>query len=121
PGSKQAFLMGFLEHAQPLFHAQEEVALHPCERCGQPTTTPLCAFCRLREEVARPLQRRGRGRRAKRWPGPRPTPPAPLPDREGGVAEARWSALPLLVKEKEDRALAEPAPPFPDREGGRGG
>jgi tRNA-5-methyluridine54 2-sulfurtransferase len=149
PGSKQAFLMGFLEHAQPLFHAQEEVEIHACERCGQPTTTPLCAFCRLQEEVARPPQRRGRGRRTKRWPSAAPpvllplvaagpTPPAPLPMREGEGSEASVLAAalpsraeglldqagrgsPLSVQEGDELEAAEPAPPFLRREGGPGG
>jgi len=77
PGTKQSFLFGFLEKARPLFHEREAVELHPCERCGQPTTTPLCAFCRLREEVARP--RRPRGRRHRRPASAPPGPPAPRP------------------------------------------
>jgi uncharacterized protein (TIGR00269 family) len=71
PGSKQSFLFGFLEKARPLFHEQEEFELHPCEQCGQPTTTPRCAFCRLREEVARPRAPR-RGRRHGRRTDGRP-------------------------------------------------
>lgn len=72
PGSKQSFLFGFLEKARPLFEEREEFELHPCEQCGQPTTTPLCAFCRLRAEVARPPGPRGRrhGRRGGRRESP---------------------------------------------------
>jgi hypothetical protein len=66
PGSKQSFLFGFLDKARPLFHEQEEVELHPCERCGQPTTTPTCAFCRLRDEVSQPRRPRGGRRRGGR-------------------------------------------------------
>jgi tRNA-5-methyluridine54 2-sulfurtransferase len=80
PGSKQAFLTGFFDKARPLFHEQEDVALHACERCGQPTTTPLCAFCRLREEVAQPRRRQGGGRRRRRNGGPGPG------ERAGGAA-----------------------------------
>jgi uncharacterized protein (TIGR00269 family) len=66
PGTKQSFLFGFLDKARPLFHEHEDVELHPCERCGQPTSTPLCAFCRLREEVSRPRPPRGGRRRGRR-------------------------------------------------------
>ena len=79
PGSKQAFLTGFLDKARPLFHEQVDVVVHGCERCGQPTTTPLCAFCRLREEVAQPRRRQGGRRRRRTHP-----PQTPLPAREGG-------------------------------------
>jgi uncharacterized protein (TIGR00269 family) len=65
PGSKQSFLLGFLERGRPLFHEQEVVELHPCLECGQPTTTPVCAFCRLRDLVSRPPRPRGRRRRGR--------------------------------------------------------
>lgn len=52
-GTKRQFYLGFLQaREEGLFRASEEEqpALHPCERCGQPTTAPgLCAFCRLWE------------------------------------------------------------------------
>lgn len=51
PGAKQSFYHGFLERARGLFHESEAVELGECERCGQPTTLPACAFCRLQEEV----------------------------------------------------------------------
>jgi uncharacterized protein (TIGR00269 family) len=50
PGSKAAFVFGFLERAHERFagDAQEERAeLQPCIGCGAPTPTELCAFCRL--------------------------------------------------------------------------
>jgi uncharacterized protein (TIGR00269 family) len=97
PGSKQSFLLGFLDKARPLFHEQEEFELHACERCGQPTTTPLCAFCRLREEVAQPRRPRG-GRR-----GRRPSPPSsPAPVAVNGAAPASAGpglAIPLTPVE----------------------
>jgi uncharacterized protein (TIGR00269 family) len=59
PGSKLHFYLAFLRaQAEGLFsHVREEkVALHPCENCGQPTTSPgLCAFCRLWPEAVRSL------------------------------------------------------------------
>ncbi len=54
PGAKHQFYLQFLEarrRGEILFAGgREEVALHPCRSCGQPTTAPdLCAFCRLWE------------------------------------------------------------------------
>jgi len=54
PGAKAAFVFGFVDHAHDRF-ADEAVAerddLHPCVVCGSPTTSDVCAFCRLRERV----------------------------------------------------------------------
>jgi uncharacterized protein (TIGR00269 family) len=53
PGTKQQFYLQFLrarEAGKAAFEETEAVELHPCVRCGQPTTAgPLCAFCRLWE------------------------------------------------------------------------
>jgi len=51
PGSKAAFFFGFLERAHPRFAADathEREALGACRECGAPTTTDVCAFCKLR-------------------------------------------------------------------------
>jgi len=51
PGSKAAFLFGFLEKAHPRLASGETddgVVLHPCPSCGAPTPGEVCAFCRLR-------------------------------------------------------------------------
>src|SRR5260370_36521146 len=107
PGSKQSFLLGFLDKARPLFHEQEEFELHPCDRCGQPTTTPLCAFCRLREEVARPRRpRMGRRRGGRSAP---PTPPAPVAA-EGATSAAAPPGLAVPLIPAETSASAPPAP-----------
>lgn len=50
PGAKLSFYLDFLRaKEQGLFAAPDEKdALHPCDRCGQPTSAPgLCAFCRI--------------------------------------------------------------------------
>jgi tRNA(Ile)-lysidine synthase TilS/MesJ len=55
PGSKAAFLFGFLERGQPQFAAvalDERDELTACSRCGSPTTGDICAFCRLQERAA---------------------------------------------------------------------
>jgi tRNA(Ile)-lysidine synthase TilS/MesJ len=51
PGSKAAFLFGFVEHAHDRFAgdaAEEREALGTCTECGAPTPGDVCAFCRLR-------------------------------------------------------------------------
>jgi len=50
PGAKLQFYLSFLKaREEGLFQqAENEVALHPCENCGQATTAPgVCTFCRL--------------------------------------------------------------------------
>jgi uncharacterized protein (TIGR00269 family) len=55
PGAKAAFYLGFIERMGPLLadHRQLEVdGLGSCTRCGAPTTSDVCAFCRLLEVAA---------------------------------------------------------------------
>jgi len=50
PGAKMQFYLSFLQARKDgLFgQAAQEVTLHPCPTCGQPTSVPgPCAFCRL--------------------------------------------------------------------------
>lgn len=50
PSTKLQFYITFLKAKEKGFfrQAKEQVELHPCENCSQPTTAPgLCAFCRL--------------------------------------------------------------------------
>lgn len=53
PGAKLAFYLKFLEaRQQGLFaaRAEQNVELHPCPKCGQPTSAPgLCSYCRMIE------------------------------------------------------------------------
>jgi uncharacterized protein (TIGR00269 family) len=55
PGTKAAFLNGFLDRARDRFDdadmRQERADLQPCARCGSPTPGELCAFCRLQERA----------------------------------------------------------------------
>ncbi|MEO8422770.1 MAG: ATP-binding protein [Actinomycetota bacterium] len=51
PGTKAQFFLGFLERGRPLFRAADDAELSDCERCGQPTTSRFCAFCRARAQV----------------------------------------------------------------------
>ncbi len=57
PGSKHDFYFGFLARAAPRFRdaAPDDThldALSSCERCGAPSTSDVCAFCRLIEKSA---------------------------------------------------------------------
>ena len=51
PGTKQAFYMGFLERQKLTDMAREDEKLLSCGRCGQPTTAPVCSYCRILEKV----------------------------------------------------------------------
>ena len=53
PGAKHNFLFGFLEKARPAFERVEAVVLQECARCGQVTTSTVCAFCKLSDQVKR--------------------------------------------------------------------
>lgn len=60
PGTKAAFVFGFLERVHGRFVGDAEVEredLAPCERCGTPTPGEVCAFCRMRERAAPVAQR----------------------------------------------------------------
>jgi uncharacterized protein (TIGR00269 family) len=55
PGAKSAFYLGFLDRMAPLLAERSAAAagqLNSCERCGEPTTGEICAFCRLVEKAA---------------------------------------------------------------------
>jgi hypothetical protein len=88
PGTKAAFLFGFLDRAQAAhFAGAEEAAegLVPCARCGMPTSTstpsatPTCAFCRTQTRLLARLAR----------PAPQASPGAVA---GGGVARGRGTA-----------------------------
>jgi len=52
PGVKIRFYTGFLKEKEKLFRLEDKhVELRECERCGYPTTSRICSFCRLREGV----------------------------------------------------------------------
>jgi uncharacterized protein (TIGR00269 family) len=56
PGSKAAFLFGFLDRISPLVAGvaeEEREGLHPCPGCGSPTVADVCAFCKLVERASR--------------------------------------------------------------------
>jgi tRNA-5-methyluridine54 2-sulfurtransferase len=55
PGAKAAFVFGFLDRAHDRFAEDagvEREGVQACMVCGSPTTSDVCAFCRLRERVA---------------------------------------------------------------------
>lgn len=54
PGAKLQFYLSFLQAKENgLFaNVEQQVELHPCERCGQPTSAPGdCAWCRMWDKV----------------------------------------------------------------------
>ena len=53
PGAKHNFLFGFLDKARAAFERLEDVSLQECARCGQVTTSTVCAFCKLADQVKR--------------------------------------------------------------------
>jgi tRNA-5-methyluridine54 2-sulfurtransferase len=59
PGTKAAFVFGFLERAHARFTVEIDEArdeLRPCAVCGAPTPGDVCAFCRMRARaVGEPL------------------------------------------------------------------
>jgi len=62
PGTKAAFVFGFLERARDRFTGdaeEEREDLAPCTGCGAPTPGAVCAFCRMQERAA-PAARSGR-------------------------------------------------------------
>lgn len=81
PGSKAAFLLGYLDRARPLFQGRDSVTLRECLRCGQTTTGEICAFCKLADQV-----RRAAGGEAPAATGP--VDPAPLRGLAGDLAAA---------------------------------
>ena len=55
PGSKAAFYLGFLQRGVEHFTGRAEAdreGLRPCPSCGAPTTSEVCAFCRLAATAA---------------------------------------------------------------------
>ena len=55
PGSKAAFMFGYLARGHERFHAEgaeERAELEPCTSCGAPTPKGVCAFCKLRERAS---------------------------------------------------------------------
>lgn len=52
PGLKAQFLFGFLDRGSDRFTPASDPVLRSCERCGQPTTGDVCAFCRLQGAVS---------------------------------------------------------------------
>lgn len=65
PGTKQQFLLGFLDRAAPAF-TSEKVELQECAECGMPTPGETCAYCRVKGQLAAGQGRRsGRRRRAR--------------------------------------------------------
>ena len=74
PGTKQTFLLGFLDKARSAFAEGDPHELRPCIECEQPTTTERCAFCRLLDETRQPRKPFKGRRRVRRGGGTGPRP-----------------------------------------------
>jgi uncharacterized protein (TIGR00269 family) len=62
PGAKHSFYFGFLERAAAHFAPEAEsdrADLGACHSCGAPTTSEVCAFCRLVERAGGALPEPG--------------------------------------------------------------
>ena len=86
PGTKQSFLLGFLDKARPAFAANDPHELRPCIECEQPTTTERCAFCRLMAQTRQPRRSAGRGNKHRRTRRSGDTPRPTQPDRDAPAA-----------------------------------
>ena len=121
PGTKGSFVLGFLDRARPLFKDAEPPGLRECAKCGEPTTSEVCAFCRMWER-ARETYARKRAGALPLVPSPArggPTPPmAPVSaatDLSGSVpsgSRAVAASSPALGDALGD-ALSASAPPAP--------
>ena len=58
PGSKFAFYFGFLERAAEKFQSDADLSgvLGTCSACGAPSSAEVCAFCRLVDRAAAPVE-----------------------------------------------------------------
>jgi uncharacterized protein (TIGR00269 family) len=89
PGTKQTLYWGFLEHGRPLVRGQDDPSLRDCLHCGQPTTSEVCAFCRMTERAAERMRVRRAGAAGATLSSSEPSPGdasaivpgAPLPGR----------------------------------------
>ena len=52
PSIKFQMLRGFLERIQPLISV-EEPSLLSCSKCGEPSSSPVCQFCRIKSMIAK--------------------------------------------------------------------
>ncbi|MFN3974477.1 MAG: TIGR00269 family protein [Dehalococcoidia bacterium] len=53
PGSKHQLVAGFLERLHPRLSQADTQSVGECQRCGQPTTSAVCAFCRMWDQALR--------------------------------------------------------------------
>ncbi len=51
PGTKLRFYLEYLRKVYPIFKEDKGGAMLRCEVCGEPSPTPVCSLCRLRERV----------------------------------------------------------------------
>eukprot|EP00727_Mastigamoeba_balamuthi_P014637 m51a1_g98 hypothetical protein (488) ;mRNA; f:307028-308675 len=70
---------------------EDAVTLTPCQKCGFPTTVPVCAYCKLRDQVVEFKQSRpelfGSGEHAHKCEVCCPADPSSVPDIEGAAGD----------------------------------
>jgi uncharacterized protein (TIGR00269 family) len=100
PGTKQAFLLGFLDKARDQFATDDPHELRPCIECEQPTTTERCAFCRLIAEARQPKPQQARRHTRTRRGGDR------RKLHQGAAAGAETASAP--VRPEQQASTGEP-------------
>ena len=85
-GAKHSFYFGFLDRASARFQeeaAADQADLTPCTRCGSPTSTEVCAFCRLVDRAGGHLPAGDHDTRLDAWFGDHLHPDPVLDDAVG--------------------------------------
>lgn len=60
PGTKHTFYWGFLDRSRKetedhtTMAQKDQIALHPCASCGQPTSAEVCSYCKLMARAKTP-------------------------------------------------------------------
>jgi len=60
PGTKHTFYWGFLDRSRKetedhtTMTQKDQIALHPCASCGQPTSAEVCSYCKLMARAKTP-------------------------------------------------------------------
>ena len=55
PGAKASFYLSFLDNMSPILRkslVEADADVDACSRCGAPSSSPVCAFCRIAEKSA---------------------------------------------------------------------
>jgi uncharacterized protein (TIGR00269 family) len=109
-GAKHSFYFGFLDRASARFQAEAEADqadLTPCTECGSPTSTEVCAFCRLVTRAGGRLPEGDHDTRLDAWFGDH-VHPDPVVD--GAFAGGDPDADPVHDRAGDEAVLVDLAP-----------